>query len=254
MKKDEQAAIQVLFKGAVNSWSESIIRSVMDNQGDAFFQDAPEMLPLAKEKIEAPLFAVVMKIIGQGPTVEKANNIAVQTGTAFVRFYNSPHNSLIPIYNEAYSFDLRCQDVLLRQSHRLGMLLNSFELMTIVHIPSSSVTSLKFERDTKRTKAAPAITKGHELVLGINRHQREQNVVSVSASQRLKHTHVIGATGTGKSTFLLNLIVQDITQGKGLAVLDPHGDLIESILTYIPEERIQDVVIIDQAAILHPFN
>ncbi|MBS1618358.1 MAG: type IV secretion system DNA-binding domain-containing protein [Bacteroidetes bacterium] len=57
--------------------------------------------------------------------------------------------------------------------------------------------------------------------------------------------HVIGATGTGKSTLLQSCIVQDIHLGNGIAVLDPHGDLIESILPYIPENRYDDVVIID---------
>ncbi len=59
--------------------------------------------------------------------------------------------------------------------------------------------------------------------------------------------HIIGATGTGKSTLLLSLITQDIQQGNGLCVLDPHGDLIETILRYIPEERSKDVVLIDPA-------
>lgn len=72
-------------------------------------------------------------------------------------------------------------------------------------------------------------------------------LVSESDTQRLKHTHVIGATGTGKSTFILSLIAQDIQNGKGLAVLDPHGDLIESILAYIPPQRANDVILIDPA-------
>ena len=56
---------------------------------------------------------------------------------------------------------------------------------------------------------------------------------------------MIGATGTGKSTFLLNSIVQDIQCGNGVAVLDPHGDLIESVLNYIPANRLKDVILID---------
>ena len=69
--------------------------------------------------------------------------------------------------------------------------------------------------------------------------------MTASADQRLKHTYVIGASGTGKSTFLLNLILQDIQNGEGIAVLDPHGDLIEEILARIPQERIADVVLFD---------
>ena len=68
LKKDEHAAIQILFKGALNAWSESIIRSVTDNNGDSFFLDAPEMVKLAEEKISAPFFGVVIRIIGLNDT------------------------------------------------------------------------------------------------------------------------------------------------------------------------------------------
>ena len=64
LDEGEQAALQVIFKGAVNSWSESIMRSVTDGQGDAFFLDAPEMVDLAKEKVSSPLFGVSVRVIG----------------------------------------------------------------------------------------------------------------------------------------------------------------------------------------------
>lgn len=79
---------------------------------------------------------------------------------------------------------------------------------------------------------------GHELTLGENFHQGK--------------TEVVGATGTGKSTLLLNLIIQDITNGLGVGVLDPHGDLIDRILGFIPEERFSDVVLLDPADAEYP--
>jgi len=99
---------------------------------------------------------------------------------------------------------------------------------------------------------APAIATGHPFILGTNIHQGREAEVSVSAEQRLKHTHVIGATGTGKSTLLLSLITQDIEQGNGFAVLDPHGDLIESVLSRVPENRTNDVVLIDPSDTAFP--
>ena len=57
--------------------------------------------------------------------------------------------------------------------------------------------------------------------------------------------HVIGASGSGKSTFFLNMIVQDIERGEGIGVLDPHGDLIDQIIARIPEHRHKDVVLVD---------
>ena len=69
--------------------------------------------------------------------------------------------------------------------------------------------------------------------------------MTLGPEQRVRHTYVIGASGTGKSTLLLNLIVQDIQHGNGVGVLDPHGDLIDQILALVPEERAADVVLLD---------
>ncbi len=64
--------------------------------------------------------------------------------------------------------------------------------------------------------------------------------------------HLVGSSGSGKSTLMLNMIVQDIHNGDGLAVLDPHGDLIDQIIARIPEERIKDVVLLDPSDEAYP--
>jgi DNA segregation ATPase FtsK/SpoIIIE-like protein len=83
------------------------------------------------------------------------------------------------------------------------------------------------------------------LLLGNNVHFDESIPVRLTKEQRLRHTHIIGATGTGKSTLLFNLIRQDIENGEGVGVLDPSGDLIERILGIIPESRIKDVILVN---------
>lgn len=254
LQDEEHAVIQVLFTGTQNPWSESIMRSVMDNEGGSFFLDAPEMLPLAKEKIASPLFAVSIHVLGGGKSIKEAHQVAGRVGSALVRFYTSPYNSIIPLNDDTYDFDSRMYDVLSRTSHRIGMLLNSKELVTILHFPDSSVFSSKLVPSGRKTKTSPKITEGYSFVLGINEHQGKVKPVTVSSDQRLKHTHITGATGTGKSTFLLNLITEDIKQGNGIAVLDPHGDLIESIISYIPEERAEDILIIDPADSEYPIG
>jgi hypothetical protein len=88
---------------------------------------------------------------------------------------------------------------------------------------------------------------GHQLLLGTNLHQGEEKDITISSEQRLKHMHVIGATGTGKSTLLLTTIIQDIANREGIAVIDPHGDLIESILPWINPARHKDVILVDPA-------
>lgn len=252
LMEHEYGVIQVMFSGAVNSWSESIMQSVTDNNGDSFFLDAPEMLPLAKEKISKPLFGAVIRVIGGSQLPERSRFISKNVGIALCHLSNSGNNGLIPLSNQYYEPTLHLRDVVLRQSHRLGMLLNASELLTLIHLPNASVSSSKLERDTKRSKIAPSIVQGHNLILGINHHQGKNTPISLTSDQRFKHTYAIGATGTGKSTMLLNLIMQDIAQGRGVAVLDPHGDVIESILSRIPEERKEDVILIDPADVDFP--
>jgi hypothetical protein len=252
INEGEQAVLQIIFKGAVNSWSESIMRSVTDGRGDSFFLDAPEMVPLAKEKISSPLFGVTIRTIGCADDIERAHAISQSIGNALIHFSKSPANRLIALLSDGYQIEHYYDDIMLRQSHRLGMLLNSNELATLVHFPSPSIFSAKLERDTKKTKTAPIITEGHDFVIGKNIHHGKEKQVTLFSEQRLKHTHVIGATGTGKSTLLLNLIINDAKLGNGIAVLDPHGDLIENIIPFIPKDRVHDVIIIDPSDVDYP--
>jgi hypothetical protein len=69
--------------------------------------------------------------------------------------------------------------------------------------------------------------------------------VALSHTDRLRHTYIVGQTGTGKSTLLLNLAVQDIAEGKGICVIDPHGDLVDGILDRFPKERGEDLILFD---------
>ena len=125
------------------------------------------------------------------------------------------------------------------------MLLNTGELALMAHIPDEDGLVRKLAGETRKTKPVPAQLQGHSHVLGINEHQGVERTVSVGTADRFTHAHVIGATGTGKSTFLLGQIAQDIQNGHGVAVLDPHGDLIEAVLSYMPEYRKKDVIVLD---------
>ena len=243
----EMGLVQVLFQASRNPWASSIIRSVRDSWGDPFFADAPEMLPLAKEKIKRPLFAAVLRVIAQSPMQERAWEIARNLVGSLTTLSQPESNALIPLTNDGYDDKAHLEDVILRQSHRSGMLLSSEELTGIVHLPSPSVKSLKLRGQERKTRAVPSIGVGHRFVLGENVHQGVATQVSLSIEQRLRHVHIIGATGTGKSTLLIRMIFQDLELGNGCAVLDPHGDLIDAILERVPENRVEDVVLFDPA-------
>jgi Helicase HerA, central domain len=73
------------------------------------------------------------------------------------------------------------------------------------------------------------------------------DIVAIGSEERRRHLYVVGQTGTGKSTLLLNLIAQDLAAGEGLALLDPHGDLAEAALSQVPKDRTNDLVYLNPA-------
>lgn len=245
LKPGESGLLQVMFQTTRWAWTDSILRSVSDGEGGSFFEDSPEMLPLAREKTKRPLFACVIRAMGSGSTDDAAWDIVRRIAGGLPPATSHPQsNELIPLTNDGYDDGLHIEDVIQRQSRRTGMLLNSHELASLVHPLSGSIVSEKLPRYTRKTRSAPALGE-EKYVLGENVHQGVKSVVGLSTRQRLSHMHIIGATGTGKSTLLLNLIAQDIEQGTGCAVIDPHGDLIEKILGYVPRKRMNDVVLFD---------
>lgn len=250
LRQGEQAIIQVLFQGVVNRWEDSIIRSITINGKDSFFVDAPEMPTLAKEKISRPLVAGAVRIATQAATRGRAHTLMETISEAYIHASAAPHNRLWILASDTYDFDRRIHDILFRQSHRLGMLLNVRELVTLAHLPNASIKSSKLNVDITQTAPAPYTTDLY--VLGINEHHGTVQYATVPESIRLLHTHILGATGMGKSTLLHSLICQDIANGNGVAVLDPHGDLIEQILPCIPQDRIKDVVLIDPSDATYP--
>ncbi len=237
---------QILFQPAQEPWAENILRSVTDAGGKPFFVNMSELTGAAENKVNHPLYAAVVRIATKGETFERALQIASDMAGSLRVFAQPQGNELIPLENEQYPFYDHIEDVLHRQSRRSGMLLNSDELIGFVHLPSSAVRSLALARDAGKTKAAPAIVRNATgLLLGDNVHNGESIPVRLTAEQRVRHTHIIGATGTGKSTLLFKLICQDIKNGEGVGVLDPSGDLIDRILEIIPDSRINDVILVN---------
>ncbi len=241
----ESALFQILFSPVVNPWQESILRAVTDGRGGSFFADDPTIVQLAGQKVSCPLFGAVVRIAAQSETKYRAWQIVEGIGASLRQFSDPQSNEFIPLTNDGYDDWQHLEDLRRRQSRRSGMLLNSDELLSLVHLPSSSVHSMKLKREERKSKAAPALSLGNSLCLGENDHGGRSGRVTQSPEQRVRHTYVIGASGTGKSTLLLNMIVQDIEKGEGLAVLDPHGDLIDDVFVRIPEKRVNDVVLLD---------
>lgn len=82
--------------------------------------------------------------------------------------------------------------------------------------------------------------------------RNENRRFGIKNDDRRRHTYIIGKTGMGKSTLLENMIIQDIQQGKGVAVVDPHGDLVEKVTQFIPSNRLNDVMYFNPSDLEHP--
>ena len=251
----ELAMFQVLWQPVQNPWSESLVNSVTLPDGKPLFVNAPELTGAAETKSARPLYAAVVRIMGRAATRARLEQMARNMAGSLRVFSNPQGNALIPLHNDDYPYEDHLEDVLRRQSRRSGMILTSDELTGFVHLPSSAVRSPELQRDVGRTKAAPGIVQHPPgVVIGDNEHNGETVPVFLTADQRVRHTHIIGSNGTGKSSLLLNLIRQDIENGDGLAVLDPHGDLIDQILGFIPEDRVKDVVLVDPSDVEFPIG
>jgi hypothetical protein len=244
--ESEIGIFQILFQKARNDWATEILDSVRFLDGTPFFSNAPEMIPHAKQKIASSIYASVIRVAVKSDDRHRAMQIVRSLGSGLSLLSHPTGNELIPLSNDGYYDEYHEIGLLRRQSFRCGMLLNLDELVSLVHPPTAAVRSEKLVREVElTTKAPPSLVTGHRLVLGENVHGDDRTSVSLSNEQRTRHMHLIGSSGSGKSTLMLNLIKQDLDHGHGVCVIDPHGDLVDSVIKSIPENRVDDVVLFD---------
>src|SRR5581483_5126691 len=137
-----------------------------------------------------------------------------------------------------------------RLSLNQSSVLNIEELATIWHLPSAKIKTTGINWGTEAISDPP-----HNLPvfqLGAENHsinffaktlfKNKLTTFGIKDADRRRHIWAIGKTGTGKSTLIANMAIDDIRKGKGLAVIDPHGDLCETLLNFVPKNRIQDVI------------
>ena len=246
LRGNEAAVFQVLFQPVRHPWQDSVLAAVTDSEGGDFFINAPDLLKQTRQKLSRPLYAVVVRVAAKSGISGRAWEIMRNCAGALEIFSDPTANGLIPLRNNEYPAADHQIDLIRRQSRRCGMILNAEELVGFVHLPSTEVRSSNLSRLLKKSKTAPAIVLNRRgLVLGENEHMGNGATVALAPDRRVRHMHLIGASGTGKSTLLLKLIKQDLENGQGIAVLDPHGDLIDRILDMIPDNRINEVILFD---------
>lgn len=127
-----------------------------------------------------------------------------------------------------------------RERHNV---LNSVELATLFHFPDQrNIPTSQLERQDSKQVDGPRNIPDDGLLLGYNIFRGVKKPIRIALEDRQRHMYVVGQTGTGKSTFLENLALQDMLNGNGFAFVDPHGDTAEKLLAMVPRERTEDVI------------
>lgn len=128
-------------------------------------------------------------------------------------------------------------------SYSANVLVNTEEIASLWHLPMHSTEAPNIKWLQARKSPPPANIPNSGLLLGHVQYRSQDKKIFMKDSDRRRHLYVIGKSGGGKSVFLESLTVQDIQNGHGVCVVDPHGDYVEYVLQHIPKHRIDDVVV-----------
>ena len=128
---------------------------------------------------------------------------------------------------------------------KLAFVLTGDELASIYHMPLPSTETPNIRWLMARKSPPPSNVPKEGFYLGTAEYRGVTTPIHQKHEDRFRHMYLIGGSGAGKSEYLANLIKQDIDAGLGVGVIDPHGDLVETILTVVPKERAEDVVLFD---------
>lgn len=246
LEAGETACLQILWARTRRAWGETAGQAIIDRDGKSRLANLQSVFPLVKDKLARPLFAVAIRLIVASGSPVRTREIVKATAPFFRQFVSVGSNELIPLTDNGLTAEQRLESLVRRQTYRSGMLLSAAELALFAHLPSEAVQSANLRREPDNTKAAPPLVVGHKLYLGDNTHRGKTVRVTLSAEQRLRHTFVVGGSGGGKSTLLLNIVLQSVEgDNDACIVVDPAGDLIDDIAARIPEKRIKDVIWFD---------
>ena len=150
-------------------------------------------------------------------------------------------------YNSVLSPEQIWQMFLLGLTYRPGFIVNSDELTGLVHFPQASIAE-QLEADIDEVETL-MITTGGKLSqgtrIGKTKVAGQERIMCIPDKVRMRHTHLIGSMDMGKSNLLENMAMHDIVKGDGVAVIDPHGDMVKELLCLLPEEVIPRVIYFD---------
>lgn len=148
----------------------------------------------------------------------------------------------------AYNFSFRLFN------DRQSLVMSTEEINSLFHLPITNTAAPRVNFLKAKPAEPPAGLPFEGIVLGRNIFRGQETEVRMTDEDRRRHLYVIGQTGTGKSTFMKALLRQDVENGKGVCLIDPHGEFAEFVLSIVPKERAEDVIYFNPADMEKPMG
>ncbi len=243
------------------SVKESIRRStfggeMMASLSEMIFNASPKLndsevdsdaIALFEQKIQHPIYSVNLRIVTSAKTPEIASAIRKDIESTFNQFSNQKGNRLKFNVPAKGFLPKRVKDYSFRSPVKKNSIqLNTEELATLIHLPKGiGHINPQFKQSGARAVAAPNDMAFEGTLLGKNIYRGQEKEVFITPEDRLRHFYIIGQTGTGKTSLMKNMIVQDIKAGSGVCMIDPHGTDIDEVLATVPDHRMDDVIYFD---------
>ena len=208
-----------------------------------------------EDKTRHPGFEVSIRLIASSNVNQRAQSIISNVQAAFSLFDSQGKNGFKytptdDIENFATSYILRTFPPSKKKN-----ILNSIELSTIFHFPDQrNIPTSQLERQNSKQVDGPRNIPDKGLLLGYNIFRGIKKPIRISDDDRRRHIYTLGQTGTGKTTLLENLALQDMINGNGFAFIDPHGDIADKLLSLVPKERAEDVIYFNPSDMDNPLG
>lgn len=209
-------------------------------------QGEEELIKEMENKLARHNFAANIRIVVSIKDKTRSEDVFNQLSGTFDQFSAPNLNKFHTFAKTGHAASNLIKDYIFRSFNRgQESVLSTEELASVFHFPTPFLKTPNVKILNSKHAPAPMNILPEGLLLGFNEYRGEKKDVRMGLGDRRRHLYVIGQTGTGKSAFLSNLIEQDVANGDGVGILDPHGDLIDDILGKIPNERLDDVMVFD---------
>lgn len=212
-----------------------------------------ELIKGLEQKSAKSGFEVNIRLVASAKSQERAEDILAQMENAFSQYENADINCF-QVRNRTNKKDIAYDFIFRNFIREQAIILNVEEIASIFHLPISATETPKIKWLKANSAPPPLDVPQAGLTLGFNEYRGIKTTIKISDLDRRRHIYSIGQTGVGKSNFLQEMAKQDAREGRGFCFIDPHGDATEDILTAIPKERAEDVVIFNPADVERPFG